>query len=248
MQSSVCIVGVGYVGENLLVEFGRNNKVVGYDISAKRIEHLKTKYPTTTLQTTPDGIEECGLFCIAIPTPIMNLDGKVTINMQYVKEACATVANKARPGSIVVLESSVSIGTTRSLLGHLRERGIFVGFSPERVDPGRTDPPAHKIPKIVSGIDLESLERIKEWYGTAFDTVVPVSSPETAEMCKLYENCFRMVNIAYVNEIADACAVHGIDPEEMIRASATKPFGFMPFQPGLGVGGELHPKQSLLPF
>lgn len=239
----VCIVGVGYVGENLVSAFMERNNVTGYDISEKRIADLKLKYQGSNvhLQTTSDGIEECGLFCIAIPTPIKDVDGSMLVDLTFVEKACETVASKARPGAVVVMESSVSIGTTRRLLSKLRERGIYVGFSPERVDPGRVDPPAHKIPKIVSGIDPESLEAVRSWYKTAFDSVVPVSSMETAEMCKLYENCFRMVNIAYVNEIADACAKHGIDPHEMISASATKPFGFMPFWPGLGVGGSCIP-------
>jgi nucleotide sugar dehydrogenase len=131
---------------------------------------------------------------------------------------------------------------TRSIMGHFRkDRNLYIGFSPERVDPGRTDPPADKIPKIISGLDHESLEKIKELYESVFEKVVPVSSMETAEMCKLFENCFRMVNIAYVNEIADNCQSHGIDVYEMVRACSTKPFGFMPFFPGLGVGGHCIP-------
>jgi nucleotide sugar dehydrogenase len=109
------------------------------------------------------------------------------------------------------------------------------------VDPGRTTPPLSKIPKIISGIDELSLQYVNSFYAEVFDQVVKVSSLETAEMCKLYENCFRMVNIAYVNEIADACKEHGIDHNEMIKASSTKPFGYMKFTPGLGVGGHCIP-------
>ena len=140
-------------------------------------------------------------------------------------------------GNAIVLESSVAVGTSEKLLKTLHESGNYCGFSPERVDPGRETPKDYEIPKIISGYDSESLNNIKYWYEKVYDKVVPVSTMATAEMCKLYENCFRMVNIAYVNEISDACVNLGINPNEMINASATKPFGFMPFHPGLFVGG-----------
>jgi nucleotide sugar dehydrogenase len=108
------------------------------------------------------------------------------------------------------------------------------------VDPGRLDP-AETIPKVISGIDKKSLDYIHSFYSQVFHHVIPVSSTETAEFCKLYENCFRMVNIAYVQEISDACLQKGVDPHEVIQASATKPFGFMPFYPGLGIGGHCIP-------
>lgn len=114
-------------------------------------------------------------------------------------------------------------------------------MSPERVDPGRTFPTAYDTPKIVSGINPAALAKVENLYRPVFRQLVSVSSPEVAEMTKLYENCFRMVNIAYVNEIADACEGHNIDPSEVMAAAATKPFGFMPFTPGLGVGGHCIP-------
>ncbi len=134
------------------------------------------------------------------------------------------------------MESKVTVGTTRHVLRPLRERGMFVGFSPERVDPGRMDPPTHAIPKFLAAMDEASMDRISDLYGAAFDRVVPVSSLETTEMSKLFENWFRLINIAYVNEIADACAAHGIDPNEKVRACAIKPYGYMSFTPGLGAG------------
>ena len=140
-----------------------------------------------------------------------------------------------------MVESSVYVGATREIFGFFRERGIFVGFSPERVDPGRTEPPMELIPKVVSGLDWTSLNKCVDIYSKVIDTIIPVSSTECAEMCKLYENCFRMVNIAYVNEISDMCEKVGIDVKEMINASSTKPFGFMPFYPGIGVGGHCIP-------
>jgi nucleotide sugar dehydrogenase len=140
-----------------------------------------------------------------------------------------------------MVESSVYVGATREIFGIFRDKGVFVGFSPERVDPGRTEPPMEEIPKIISGLDDLSLSICKEIYQSVFNKIVPVSSCETAEMCKLYENCFRMVNIAYINEIADVCENNGIDVHEVIDASSTKPFGFMPFRPGIGVGGHCIP-------
>jgi nucleotide sugar dehydrogenase len=134
---------------------------------------------------------------------------------------------------------------TRNFLESLmRSKGIKGGMSPERVDPGRTDRTAASIPKIISGFDditAGSLASIKEIYSDAFDHIVTVSKPEVAEMVKLYENCQRMVNIAYVNEMADACFPHGIDPYEVCSAASTKPFGYIPFTPGLGVGGPCIP-------
>ncbi len=114
-------------------------------------------------------------------------------------------------------------------------------MSPERVDPGRVSPTLIEIPKVISGLSVRALEAISEIYSQVFQTVVPVSQPEVAEMTKLYENCYRMVNIAYVNEIADACSAHGIDANEVIDAAATKPFGFQAFRSGLGVGGHCIP-------
>lgn len=150
------------------------------------------------------------------------------------------VTTHARKGSTIVIESSVCVGMSRQLLGPYLD-SYHCGMSPERVDPGRTFPTAYDTPKIVSGINPAALAKVENLYRPVFRQLVSVSSPEVAEMTKLYENCFRMVNIAYVNEIADACEGHNIDPSEVMAAAATKPFGFMPFTPGLGVGGHCIP-------
>jgi nucleotide sugar dehydrogenase len=236
-HTRVCIIGVGYVGEHLVEVFSRGYEVIGYDVSAKRVREMQLRFAdndNVTIQSTLDGLSKCNLFCISVPTLLKNDN---SIDSSYVEAAAQTVAKVAQPGATIVMESSVSVGMTRTLLGGLRDKGFFVGFSPERVDPGRTDPPAEKIAKIISGLDSESLERVQKYYSKVYETVVPVSTMETAEMCKLYENCFRMINVAYVNEISDACTKHGIDSMEMINACASKPYGFMPFYPGLGVGG-----------
>ena len=239
----VCVVGVGYVGEHLVSVFARKFQVLGYDVSPARVNHLTRVHgnnPRLELSTTPGRATSCDLFCIAVPTPICAGDDG-GIDLTYLEAAVATVGGLAKPGAAVVIESSVAVGTTRRLLAPLRERGLFIGFSPERVDPGRVDPPAHVIPKVLAAMDKPSMDRLHNLYGAAFDNIIPVSTLETAEMSKLFENCFRLVNIAYANEIADACQAHGIDPHEMVRACATKPYGFMPFTPGLGAGGPCIP-------
>ncbi len=242
-SSSVCVIGVGYVGEHLVDVFSKVHNVIGYDVSEHRVKMMSERFadkPNVRIQSTLDGLDNCDLFCISVPT-LLNTE-KNGIDTSYIVSAANTIDKVAKSGAVVVVESSVAVGMTRDIMGHFRiDKNLYIGFSPERVDPGRTDPPADKIPKIVSGMDHESLEKIKELYETVFEQVVPVSSMETAEMCKLFENCFRMVNIAYVNEISDNCDKHGIDVYEMVRACSTKPFGFMPFYPGLGVGGHCIP-------
>lgn len=241
MSRKVCIVGLGFVGEHLLESFYESGKynVSGYDISDHKFSELTTRFPKATFTTDPDTLTECDLFCIAVPT-LLNA-AKNGIDTQHILQVKKTLSRIAKPGSSVVVESSVYVGATRELFADFLRNGIHVGFSPERVDPGRVLPKHTDIPKVVSGLNTESLDRINSLYSDVFKCVVPVSSTECAEMCKLYENCFRMINIAYVNEISDLCTKHGIDSYEMINASKTKPFGFMSFTPGLGVGGHCIP-------
>lgn len=258
-SSRVCVVGLGTVGEALAIAFAQHFVVVGYDISEERVNGLRQRHQGMHLHTSPDDMERCDLIAICVPTPL-NENGE--INLQFVEAACETVVSKARAGCCVVLESTVAVGMTRKLLGHVRELGIYVGYSPERIDPGRQNPSPHDIAKVIAGIDDESLEKIQSIYANVFRKLVPVNSLEVAEMSKLYENCFRvspnaacspstqsnehpiamqLINIAYVNEIADACELHGIDIDEVVEASSTKPFGFMAFKAGLGAGGPCIP-------
>ena len=236
----VCVIGVGYVGEHLVDTFKNGYRVVGVDLNEKRIKYLNThfrQYKQIKLQSTYDRLEDCEVFLISVPTLVKNGN----IDMSYLYSVKNSIKDILKPGALVVVESSVYVGATREIFGEFRDKGVFVGFSPERVDPGRTEPKMEDIPKIISGVDKESLEKIKKIYSKVIKNIVPVSTTECAEMCKLYENCFRMVNIAYVNEIADMCGQHNINCYEMINASATKPFGFMPFYPGVGVGGHCIP-------
>ena len=236
----VCVIGVGYVGEHLVDTFKNGYRIIGVDLNDKRIEHLKNRFKqhkNITLQSTYSNLEDCDVFLVSVPTLVKN--GEVDIS--YLHSVKNSIKDKIKPGALVVVESSVYVGATREIFGDFRNKGVFVGFSPERVDPGRTEPKMEDIPKIISGVDEQSLIKIKKIYSKVIKNTVSVSTSECAEMCKLYENCFRMVNIAYVNEIADMCSQHNINCYEMIDASASKPFGFMPFYPGVGVGGHCIP-------
>lgn len=238
-DACVCVIGVGYVGESLLKNFAGSTNCIGYDISETRIAALQSTTSSKNVQLTTDAssLKKGTHFVIAVPTPLRE---DHSVNLDYVTSAIKTIVAVARPGSVIVIESSVPVGTTRRLLGPYKT--IFnCGMSPERIDPGRISPSAAQIPKIIAALTPKALNAIYALYALVFETLVPVSTPEVAEMTKLYENCYRMVNIAYVNEISDACRGHGIDPQEMISAASTKPFGFQPFYPGLGVGGHCIP-------
>lgn len=236
----VCIVGVGFVGEALLKEFNHVHPTIGFDVSENRIKDLQNSYKGAkdlTLTTNESVLDQAQHYLISVPT-LLKADHSV--DWSHLKSALSTVFRHARPGNTIVIESSVSVGMTRELFGSVQH--IYnCGMSPERVDPGRTFPAASEIPKVISGLTPRAMSVITDLYSSVFKTVVPVSSPEVAEMTKLFENCYRMVNIAYVNEISDACRIIGIDPNEMIDAAATKPYGYQAFRPGMGVGGHCIP-------
>ncbi|KAI1372999.1 nucleotide sugar dehydrogenase [Hypoxylon crocopeplum] len=242
----VAIIGCGYVGTQLISSFSSQYDIIGFDVSKEQLHKLEDEYrgreSRASFTLDPRDLTKATHFLISVPTL---LKADKTIDTSYIRSALMNIRRYARTGSTVVIESSVAIGMTRQLLGPLaKERGFFAGMSPERVDPGRTDPPMKSIPKVLSGLDdvvPGSLDAITRLYSRVFDRIVPVSSPETAEMTKLYENCQRMVAITYANEMADACVGHGIDPYEVCRAASTKPFGYTPYLPGLGVGGHCIP-------
>ncbi|KAK6203686.1 hypothetical protein LQW54_008892 [Pestalotiopsis sp. IQ-011] len=267
---TVAVIGVGYVGTHLVSTFATKYPVIGFDVSQFRVNELLREQSQmaafakllTDIEYTydPAALRRATHFLISVPTLLRH---NSTVDASYISKALQTVMKYARPGATIVIESSVAVGMTRELLGPVATQcGFFAGMSPEvsiptafhvsslsnlnpqRVDPGRVEPPVSSIPKIVSGLeDIRpgSLDSIVRIYSTVFDTVVPVSSPEVAEMTKLYENCQRMMCIAYANEMADACVVKGIDPYEVCRAAATKPFGYMNYTPGIGVGGHCIP-------
>ena len=239
----VCVIGVGFVGESLLSTFGRVFDCIGFDTSKNRINKLKLEgsfdHLPKNIQLTADAthLARGTHFLIAVPTPVRD---DRSVNLDFVVSAIRNVLHHAKKGSSIVIESTVPIGTTREFLGPSRH--LFnCGMSPERIDPGRITPTNDKIPKIVSGLTQKALSHISYIYSQVFETIVEVSKPETAEMTKLFENCYRMVNIAYANEMSDACRPHAIDPNEVVKAASTKPFGYQPFWPGLGVGGHCIP-------
>jgi UDP-N-acetyl-D-glucosamine dehydrogenase len=259
----VGVVGMGYVGLPLAVEFAKAGyTVTGIDVQASKTDALNsgTSYiqdvPTSEvselvragkLAATTDFsvIAELDTINICVPTPLRKTKDP---DMSYVVSACEQIAKYAHPGMLVILESTTYPGTTDELVRPmLEESGLRVGedfflcFSPERVDPGNPRFQTRNIPKVVGGTTTACTEMGKLFYSQALETVVPVSSTQVAEMVKLLENTFRMINIGLVNELAMMCSRMGINVWEVIEAAATKPFGFMPFYPGPGLGGHCIP-------
>ena len=262
-QAKVGIVGLGYVGLPLAVEFARAGfHVTGIDVSQEKVDALNRgesyiqDIPTETLKslvaegkiraTTDFGaVAELDTIDICVPTPLRKTKDP---DMSYVVSACQEIAKHFHEGMLVVLESTTYPGTTEELVLPMLQKDtlrvgehFFLCFSPERVDPGNPKYQTRNIPKVVGGI-TPACTRVGElFYKMALETVVPVSSTKSAEMAKLLENTFRMINIGLVNELALMCDRMGINVWEVIDAAATKPFGFMPFYPGPGLGGHCIP-------
>ena len=263
MSADVAIVGAGYVGMPLARVFAdAGKKVVLVDVDQDVVDGinrgeshigdvssdtLKALVDAGRVSATSDydALQEVDAILIALPTPLStHREPDLTI----VESAAAEIAPRLRKGQVVVLESTTYPGTTRESLQPILERsGLKAGedfhlaFSPERVDPGRTDWTTKNTPKLVGGLTPACTERAVELYRSAVDTVVPLSSPEAAEMTKLLENIFRAVNIALVNELAQLCERMEVDVWEVVEAAETKPFGFMSFKPGPGLGGHCIP-------
>lgn len=241
LKPLVAVIGVGYVGTHLVEAFARHYEVIAFDSSEKRLLEVAKQLADLPIHFTscaPD-LSRASHFLISVPT-LLNADK--TIDTKYLRSAVATVEKFAEAGSTIVVESSVAVGMTRSIVGPLmHSKRFLVGMSPERVDPGRIEPAFEDIPKVISGLDQASIESISALYGRVFVNLLPVSSPEVAEMTKLYENCQRMVCAAYANEMANACEALGIDGFEVSAAAASKPFGYLPFRPGPGIGGHCIP-------
>lgn len=243
-STTVGVIGAGYVGSELSRTLvSRGFKVVAFDPDVRRVEAINAAgIPGLEATTESDDLAIADLFCVCVPTP-PNAHGRP--DERALLSTAELLDDIARPWTSVVVESSVAPGATRRIFGFLREKNVFVSFSPERVDPGRTEPPHSAIPKLMGGLDEASYERCSAHYGKAFDALVRVSNAETAEFAKLYENTFRLVNIAFANEIADACGEIGIDHAEVTAAVSTKPFGLSgPFSAGLGAGGPCLPTNA----
>src|SRR5438128_10639974 len=262
MKPEIAIIGAGYVGVPLAQVFVEAGKpVVLVDVVQARIDQLLRgesyieDVPSEKLRellaagltatTDYDILRETDAILVALPTP---LSKQREPDLAIVKSAVEGVAQRLRKGHLVVLESTTYPYTTREVVLPILERsGLEVGedfclaFSPERLDPGRTDFTTKNVPKVVGGITPTCTARAAELYASAIDSVHTVSTPEAAELTKLLENIFRSVNIALVNELAQLCDRMGIDVWEVVGAAATKPFGFMSFQPGPGLGGHCMP-------
>jgi UDP-N-acetyl-D-glucosamine dehydrogenase len=257
------VIGLGYVGLPLAMEFcDAGFTVVGYDVSERTVNGLMNG--TSHIQDVPSGqvaahvkagrfvattdeaqLARADTVSIAVPTPLAKTRDP---DMSYVIAAAETVARRAHPGMLIVLESTTYPGTTRDVMQPRLERlglaigtDVFLAFSPERVDPGNPTWHTKNTPKVVGGITPACTAVAAALYGTCIDRIVPVSSPEAAELTKLLENTFRSVNIGLVNEMAIICDRLGVDVWEVIEAAATKPFGFMKFTPGPGIGGHCIP-------
>jgi UDP-N-acetyl-D-glucosamine dehydrogenase len=264
MEPNVAIVGAGYVGVPLAQVFAEaGHRVCLLDVSADRVAQLNrgesyiedvsseavarlVESGNLMASTDYDVLRGVEAILIALPTP---LSKQREPDLTIVESAVEQIATRLQKGQLVVLESTTWPGTTRERVAPILERGsglttgvdYHLAFSPERVDPGREDWTTKTTPKVVGGMDEASTERAAEFYGTAIDKLVRVTSPEAAEMTKLLENIFRSVNIALVNELAQLCDRMGLDVWEIIDAAATKPFGYMKFTPGPGLGGHCIP-------
>jgi len=257
------IVGLGYVGLPLAVEFARAGlPVLGFDITQGKVDTLNRgesyiqDVPTSVLAphvasgklaATTDfaRIAEVDTINICVPTPLRKTKDP---DMSFIVAATEQIAKYLHPGMLIILESTTYPGTTDELLLPMLEKSglkcgedFFLCFSPERVDPGNPNFQTYNIPKVVGGITPACTELGRQFYSQSLQTVVPVSSTGVAEMVKLLENTFRMINIGMVNELALMCDRMGINVWEVIDAAATKPFGFMPFYPGPGLGGHCIP-------
>ncbi len=260
-------MGVGYVGLPLAAEFLRAGfRVTAYDKDATKVAllergesyvadvpstHLAQYVDAGALRATsdPESIGTADVVVICVPTPLSKTKDP---DLQFIIAAADEIAAHQHPGMLVVLESTTYPGTTTDVLVPKLTAGkyelgkdVFVAFSPERVDPGNREFGVRNTPRVIGGATPACLERATTLYRHIIDTLVPVSSTATAEMVKLLENTFRAVNIALVNEVAIMARRLNIDPFEVIRAAATKPFGFMPFYPGPGLGGHCIPIDPL---
>jgi UDP-N-acetyl-D-glucosamine dehydrogenase len=262
-RARVGVIGLGYVGLPLIVEFAlKGFPTVGFEVDAKKVEELNkgnshiVDVPSENVQKSLDAgkfkattdfaeLEKCDVIIICVPTPLRKTKDP---DMSYILAAGEQIQQFMRRGQLVILESTTYPGTTDEVLqpmfeekGFKLDEDFLLAFSPERVDPGNPQFQTHNIPKVVGGVGNDSTEIAALLYSQIVENVHAVSSARVAEACKLWENTFRAINIGMANEMAKVCNALGIDTWEVVRAAATKPFGFMPFYPGPGIGGHCIP-------
>jgi UDP-N-acetyl-D-glucosamine dehydrogenase len=262
-RAQTCVIGLGYVGLPLMVELGRAGyDVIGIDHSAEKVGRLREGQSYISdvdeaflselvssgriAATTQDEVlSRCDTVSICVPTPLRKTRDP---DMSFVVAVAEKLAAHLHPGMLIILESTTYPGTTEEvILPMMEQSGLKVGedfflcFSPERVDPGNPNFHTRNIPKVIGGVTPQCARMGTLFYSQIMDHVVPVSTTRVAEMVKLLENTFRMINIGLANEMALMCDRMGIDVWEVIEAAATKPFGFMPFYPGPGLGGHCIP-------
>ena len=266
-EASVGVIGMGYVGLPLAVEFARAGfSVLGIDTDASKVAALtagKSYIPDVRVDALRglvaegklaasqdyEAIAELDAISICVPTPLRKTRDP---DMSYVVSAAEQIGEHLRPGMLIVLESTTYPGTTTEVLlprmlsnGYTAGEDIFVAFSPERIDPANPTYGVRNTPKVIGGVTPACTEVAVALYATVVEQVVPVSSTQAAEMVKLLENTFRAVNIGLINEITIMCDKLGVDVWEVIAAAKTKPFGYMPFYPGPGLGGHCIPIDPL---
>lgn len=262
-SAKVGVIGLGYVGLPLTVEMAEAGfTVIGIDADGRKVTEINEgrsyipDVPTDVLEkhvregrlsatTDTAALEEVDAISICVPTPLSKTKDP---DVSYILDAVGSIKRHLHPGQLIVLESTTYPGTTDELIRAELEsdtlkvgRDFFLAFSPERIDPGNKTHGTRNTPKVVGGITPRCTELAVALYSQFIERVVPVSSSRTAEMVKLLENTFRSVNIALVNELASMCDVLGVDAYEVIDAAGTKPFGFLPFYPGPGLGGHCIP-------
>jgi UDP-N-acetyl-D-glucosamine dehydrogenase len=262
-SASVGVIGLGYVGLPLIVEFClKGFRGIGFEVDESKAaeinagrsyivdvapESVARCIEAGTLSATTDfsALSDCDVIIICVPTPLRKTKDP---DMSYIIAAGEQIRTYMRKGQLVILESTTYPGTTDEVLlpmfeekGFKLDEDFLLAFSPERVDPGNPQFQTHNIPKVVGGVSKDSTEVAAMLYGQVVETVHPVSSARVAEACKLWENTFRAINIGMANEMARLCNTLGIDTWEVVKAAATKPFGFMPFYPGPGIGGHCIP-------
>ncbi len=266
-KAKIAVVGLGYVGLPLAVAFAQKGfRVFGIDTSPARVERIKNlksyiadvsnaaiaavmRKGTLAVSCDFAVLREADAVLICVPTPLKR---RYTPDISFIQSAVKEVAQSLKKGVLIVLESTTYPGTTEELIKPALEktglragRDFYLAFSPERVDPGNKNFQVTEIPKVVGGLTQHCAQLTKALYSQIIARVHMVSSPKAAEMTKLLENSFRIVNISWMNEVAQMCHRLGIDVWEVIAAAKTKPFGFMPFYPGLGIGGHCIPEDPL---